>query len=398
MVQIREFLKDIYYLGVDDRKTTKFENLWALPHGVSYNSYLVKGSKKNALIDTVEISKAGQFLSNLQEIAHVGHIDYLVINHMEPDHSGSIPVIANAYPEAKIVCNKSARLMIEGFYNITDPLRFIEIAEGDTIDLGGLTLQFHMTPMVHWPETIMTYCPEKKVLFSGDAFGTFGALRGGITDTECDTEMFFTEMYRYYACIVAKYNRFVQKAMQKLAGLPIEYICSTHGPVWHEKIAEVLKTVDRLSRGESEKGVTIIYGTMYGNTEHMAQHIANRLSEKGIENVRIHNASYSDMSFMISDAYRYEGLIVGAPTYNGTLFPPVETFMTAMETREIKDKTFAAFESFTWAPAALKTITRHAENLGWPIVDQISVKYAGKESDIANAERLADAIAESLQK
>lgn len=194
---------------------------------------------------------------------------------------------------------------------------------------------------------MMTYVPERKALFSGDAFGCFGALNGGVVDTEMDTDRYFPEMYRYYANIVGKYGKFVQNALRKLGSLSMDYICSTHGPVWHERINDVVNLVDRLSAYKNEPGVTIIYGSMYGNTAEVAEEIARELSAQGVRNIRVHNAAVASMSDMISDAYRYEGAIVGSATYSMRMFPPVEAFMTAMETREIKNKVFAVFGSFT---------------------------------------------------
>lgn len=395
MLKIREITQDILYVGVDDRTTTKFEGLWALPDGVSYNSYLVK-DHKIALIDSVELSSTSHLLSNLKEALGGKAIDYLIINHMEPDHSGGIPVIMNAYPSCKLVGNKQTLGMVKGFYGIEEAERLIEVADGDSISLGEKTLSFHLTPMVHWPETMMTYCKERKVIFSGDAFGTFGALNGAVTDEEGGTELYFREMYRYYACIVAKYGKFVQRALQKVGGYEMDYICSTHGPVWHSLIKDVVDIYDRLSKGIGEEGVTIIYGSMYGNTQTIAERIASRLAECGVKEIRIHNASYSDMSVMISDAYRFKGLIVGAPTYSMSLFPPVDTFMKAMVTREVKDKVFASFGSFTWAPASKRIIDAYAESLGWEVSAGMTMKMAAGADALAEADVLAETVARNL--
>ncbi len=280
--------------------------------------------------------------------------DYLVVHHMEPDHSGSIPEVVRRWPDLKIVGNAQTVGMIKGFYHVDDDSRFVTVKDGDIIDMGDMTMLFRLTPMVHWPETMMTYVAERGVLFSGDAFGCFGALNGGLIDTELDTTVYRDEMYRYYSNIVGKYGRFVQQAMQKLSGVTPEYICTTHGPVWHEKIAEVMGIYDRLSRYEGEDGVTIIYGSMYGNTAEVAEEIARGLAEAGVKNIRIHNASHSDMSYMISDAFRYKGLIVGSATYSMTLFPPVKALLTALQVREVKNKVFAGFGSYTWAANVVK--------------------------------------------
>lgn len=353
-MNIREITSGIYYTGVNDRVTDKFEGMWPLPYGVSYNAYLVRGSKGTALMDTVEITEVHEYLDAVERTLQGSTPDYLVVHHMEPDHSGSIPEVVRRWPDLKIVGNAQTVGMIKGFYHVDDDSRFVTVKDGDTIDLGDMTLLFRLTPMVHWPETMMTYVAERGVLFSGDAFGCFGALNGGLIDTETDTTVYWDEMYRYYSNIVGKYGRFVQQALQKLSGVTPEYICTTHGPVWHEKIAEVMGIYDRLSRYEGEDGVTIIYGSMYGNTAEVAEEIARGLAEAGVKNIRIHNASHSDMSYMISDAFRYKGLIVGCATYSMTLFPPVKALLTALQVREVKNKVFAGFGSYTWAANVVK--------------------------------------------
>ncbi len=348
-MNIREFAKDIFYVGVNDRTTNLFEALWPLPYGVSYNSYIVTGSDKTALIDTVRIDEVREYKNAIDAVNGNSTIDYLVINHMEPDHSGSIPEIINIYPDIKIVGNAKTIDMIKGFYHIEDSERFLEIKDGDIISLGNHTLKFFLTPMVHWPETMMTLVEDLGLLFSGDAFGTFGALNGGITDRDMDTDLYISEMYRYYSNIVGKYGKFVERAIAKLSGLKINYICSTHGPVWIERIDEVVKIVSSLAAYESEAGVTIVYGSMYGNTAEVVESVARELCSLGVKNIHIHNASVSTMSDMITDAYRYKTLIVASPTYSMRLFPQIETFMNALETREIKNKVFATIGNFTWA-------------------------------------------------
>ena len=262
-MNIRAILPDIFYVGVNDREKHRFESLWPLPHGVSYNSYIVR-SHKTALIDSVEVRESLTLFSHLDEVLGGTEIDYLVVNHMEPDHSGSIPLLAAKYPEMKIVGNKQTVAMIGGFYGITDQERFVTVCDGDKLDLGEITLRFLMTPMVHWPETMMTFAEERRILFTGDAFGTFGALNGGIIDFETDTALYLEEAYRYYSNIVGKYGKFVQRAIEKTAPLAPEFICPTHGPIWHESIAEISAIYDRLSRYHSEPGTTIVYGSMYG--------------------------------------------------------------------------------------------------------------------------------------
>lgn len=380
-MNIQEITKDIFYVGVNDRVKHKFEALWPLPYGVSYNSYIVAGTEKVALIDTVCIEEVREYFNNIDAIAGNRRIDYLVINHMEPDHSGSIPEIVRAYPDIRIVGNSKTIDMIKGFYHIDSDERFLEIKDGDTLPLGDMTLRFYLTPMVHWPETMMTYVEEREVLFSGDAFGTFGALNGGVTDKDMETDVFISEMYRYYSNIVGKYGRFVEKALEKLSGLKFSYICSTHGPVWCDKIPEIVDIVSRLASYKSERGVVIVYGSMYGNTAEVAEMIAREISALGIKRIIIHNASHSNMSDIINDAFRYETLIVGSATYSMRLFPPVETFMNAMETREIKNKVFATFGNYTWAAGAVTAkLKDFADRMKLPVTASMIVKQSASES------------------
>lgn len=395
-MNIKEFIEGIHYVGVNDRTTSRFEALWPLPAGVTYNSYIVKGTDKTALIDGVEISACEKLRDHIKTVLGNKAPDYLVINHMEPDHTGSIKVLRSFYPEMTIVGNAKTLEMVKGFYGIED--NTLKVADDDTIDLGAMSLRFTLTPMVHWPETMMTYVEEKGVLFSGDAFGCFGALTGGITDTETDIEPYIPEMYRYYSNIVGKYGAFVQKALAKLSSLKLNYICPTHGPVWHDDIARVTAIYDSLSKYEAETGVVIVYGSMYGNTEEMAEAIASRLAENGIKKIRIHNASYSHLSYILSDIFRYKGLIIGAPTYSNTLFPPIESVVQAVKTRDIKNRVTASFGSYTWAPQAVKRINavlEEAKLLNGDI-NSPQAKQAPNATDIAECQALADAVAAQL--
>ena len=251
-MNITEILPGIHYVGVNDRTTTRFEGLWSLPQGVSYNAYLV-ADEKVALIDTVEEGFGSRLTENIREAIGDRKIDYLVINHMEPDHSSSVRALRMLYPDIQIVGNAKTLQMLQGFYGIDTGT--LEVKEGDSISLGSKTLSFYMAPMVHWPETMVTWCAEAGTLFSGDAFGTFGAIDGGITDSQIDPSRYWDEMRRYYACIVGKYGGPVQKALAKVRGLNPTTICSTHGPVWQREIPQVMDVYDRLSRYEGEPGV-----------------------------------------------------------------------------------------------------------------------------------------------
>lgn len=396
-MNVREIVPGIFYAGVNDRVTHLFEALWPIPNGVSYNSYIVRGESRVALIDTVEIDEVREFLANIGDIAGGAKVDYLVVNHMEPDHSGSIPELALKYPDMKIVGNAQTVSMVRDFYHIEDDDRFITVKDGQELDLGGKTLRFHLTPMVHWPETMMTYVPEDKVLFSGDAFGCYGALNGAVVDADMDTDRYFPEMRRYYANIVGKYGRYVQNALKKLAGVELQYLCSTHGPVWHDRLAEVVKLYDDMSAYRNLPGVTIVYGSMYGNTAQLAEAVAERLAERGVRNIRMHNASHSSMSDMITDGFLYEGLVVASATYSMRLFPPVETFMNAMETREVKGKVFAGIGGYTWAKGVVvSALEQYAERMKMPMVGSVMMNRSANADSLAEARALADKVADAL--
>lgn len=393
-MNITEILPGIHYVGVNDRTTTRFEGLWSLPQGVSYNAYLV-ADEKVALIDTVEEGFGSRLTENIREAIGDRKIDYLVINHMEPDHSSSVRALRMLYPDIQIVGNAKTLQMLQGFYGIDTGT--LEVKEGDSISLGSKTLSFYMAPMVHWPETMVTWCAEAGTLFSGDAFGTFGAIDGGITDSQIDPSRYWDEMRRYYACIVGKYGGPVQKALAKVRGLNPTTICSTHGPVWQREIPQVMDVYDRLSRYEGEPGAVVAYGSMYGNTEQMAERIARELAEAGVRRIRVHNLSYADPSVVLRDVFRYDTLVVGSPTYNAELFPPVEQLLRRLEARCIPQRNFAFFGSFTWAAAAVRRMKEFSECMKWePVCGPVEMKQGYSPAMIDPCRSLAAAVAERV--
>lgn len=358
IMNITRISDNVHYIGVNDRTTARFEALWPLPLGVSYNSYLLCGDR-TAIIDGVETAQALRHIDQIKALTGGRHPDYLIINHMEPDHSGAVRLLRELFPDITIVGNSITLSMVKGFYGITD--NTLTVRDGDTLPLGnGMTLKFAITPMVHWPETMMTYLEEKRILFSGDAFGCFGALNGAVTDSAMDTDSYIPEMIRYYSCIVGKYGQHVQRAFGRLAGIQADTICPTHGPVWNIRAKEIMGIYDRLSRYEPlDNGATIVYGSMYGNTEAMAEAAAEGLASGGVRNIAVHNASVSDMSYMLSDIFRHRGLIIAAPTYSASLFPPVRAVMEAMALREVKNRRLALLGSCTWAQQALKIMEQY---------------------------------------
>jgi flavorubredoxin len=391
----KEITKNLFYVGVNDRQKTLFENLWPLPNGVSYNSYLIL-DEKTVLIDTVDIGYSDIFLKKIEETLNGRPLDYLIIDHMEPDHSGSIRLLRQRYPQVKIVGNTKTFDMLKGYYGITDGLH--EVKDNDTLSIGSRELSFHTAPMVHWIEVMFTYDPKEKVLFSADAFGTFGALNGGIIDKDMNINLYLDEIIRYYANIIGKYGNPVQKAMQKVAGLEVKTICSTHGPVWQQHLPEAIHLYDRMSRYEAEEGVTIIYGSMYGNTEQMADVIAYSLAENGIKNIAVHNVSKSHASYLLADIFKYKGLIIGSPTYSNQLYPEIESILSKIELREIKNRLFGYFGSYSWAGAAVKKLSAFSERMKWEVVAPPVEQRQGLLSESAEGcWALGKAMADSLR-
>lgn len=386
----------IHYVGVNDRQKHLFEGMWPLPQGVSYNSYLIDDDI-TCLVDTVDAAYFDVFLGKIHDVIGSRPIQYLIINHMEPDHSGSIRLIKQQYPDIVIVGNRQTFGMIEGYYGVTGE-RY-EVREGDFLDLGHHKLRFYLTPMVHWPETMMTLDETDGVLFAGDAFGCFGTLDGGFLDTRINTDKYWDEMTRYYANIVGKYGNPVQKALAKLAGLPIRTICSTHGPVWTELAPRVVGIYDRLSRYEAEEGVVIAYGSMYGHTEQLAEAIAAELSAQGIRDIVMHNVSKSHPSYILRDIFRYRGLIFGSPTYCNHVYPEVESLLEKVLLREVKGRYLGLFGSFTWAGAAVKRMRELVEKGKFePVGDPVEMKQAMTPLAQEQARQLARAMADRLKK
>ena len=396
MYKLKEIADKVYYVGVNDRQKALFENMWPLPYGVSYNSYLIV-DEKTVLIDTVDVCYSDIFLKKIADALDGRTLDYLVVNHMEPDHAGSIRLLRQQYPDVQIIGNKQTFGMLDGYHNITTGL--YEVKEGDSLNIGRHQLSFYMAPMVHWPEVMVTYDSTDKLLFSADAFGTYGTLDGGVIDEEMNVEHFWEEMVRYYSNIVGKYGNPVQRALQKLSALEINTICSTHGPVWRKYAHKAIEIYDRLSRYDADEGVVIVYGSMYGNTEQMAEAIAAELSAQGIRNIVMHNVTKSHPSYILADIFRYKGLIVGSPTYSNQIFPEVESLLSKILVRELKGRYLGYFGSFTWAGAAVKRMAEFAEKSKFELVgDPVEMKQAMQDITYTQCENLARAMADRLKK
>ena len=385
--EMKKISERICYVGVNDDTKTLFEGLWPLPYGVSYNSYIVADDKV-ALIDTVEHGFEDEYFANINEVLSDRSVDYLIVNHMEPDHSSMISYILQRYPDLKIVGNAKTLPMLQGYYGIPAE-RVMVVKEGDSLDLGSCSLSFHMIPMVHWPETMVTWLAEENTVFSGDAFGTFGAVNEVVVDSEGTFESFRDEMMRYYSNIVGKYGTPVQSALKKLAAFQVKRICSTHGPVWEKSIPQVVGLYDKMSRYEVERGVCIAYGSMYGNTAAAAEALAEELRRQGVP-CAVHDLAGNmnpglGLSGALRDVFRYDTIVAASPTYNNGIFPPVETFMKALQARLIKGRRFYALGSYTWAGSSVNLLNSFAESLGFEVLApglSFSQAYSPKKCNV----------------
>ena len=393
-MNIKKITSSVYYTGVNDFSTYLFEALWPIPFGISYNSYVVKG-ENIALIDGVSLCQSDNYIQQLKHTIGDQHPKYLIINHMEPDHSGALKILRTIYPHITIVGNRKTLEMINGFYDINT--NTLEIKDGDTLNIGGKTLKFIITPMIHWPETMMTYLIEDNLLFSGDAFGSFGALNGGIIDSDIDIENYIPEIYRYYSNILGKYGQFVQKALSKINDFTIDYICPAHGPIWHEEIDLIVSIYNRLSLHKGDPGVVIVYASMYGNTATITDIIASQLSCAGIQDIKIHNAAHSHLSYILSDVFRYKGLIIGSPTYSGSIFPTIEALLLAIKKRGLKNRIVATFGTYSWGKSPVNEMNHILEECNLlDNIPSIEAKYAPNTSIIPQCQCLAYHIANHL--
>lgn len=391
-IKLRE---GIYWVGTNDRDTRLFENLWPLDNGVSYNAYLIL-DEKNVLIDTVKINKSETLTDKLEHLLKGEKLDYLVINHMEPDHSGSIKELINIYPDVKIIGNKKTLSILEAFYGVHN--NTVEIKDGEILNIGKKELKFVITPMVHWPETMMTYEMTEKILFSGDAFGGFGSLDGGIFDYEVNLKYYEEEIRRYYSNIVGKYGMMVQSALKKLKDYEISMIGSTHGPIWEKEVDRIIADYDRWSRYEAKEGVVIVYGSMYGNTERFAEYAAREFSELGIKNIRIFDASKTHLSYIISAIWEYKGLMVGSCTYNGGIFPPIESLVLKILNSGLKNRTVGLFGTYAWSGEATSKLKDYFENMRIEIAgDPVKAFCSPKGEDFANCKEIVKKIANNIK-
>lgn len=399
MYNVRKVTEDIVWVGASDRRLALFENIFPIPRGVSYNSYVLL-DEKTVLLDTVDASVAGQFFENLEHVLDGRKLDYLIVNHMEPDHCAMIGDLVRRYPEVQVVGNTKTFGMIKQFFGMDFAERAVTVKEGDTLSTGAHTLHFVMAPMVHWPEVMVTYDEKDKVLFAADGFGTFGALNGNIFADEVDFDRdWLDDARRYYTNIVGKYGASVQALLKKASGLEIAVICPLHGPIWRENLGYILEKYQKWSTYEAEdQAVVILYATMYGNTASAADALAGRLAAKGVKKIAVYDVSNTHVSELISEIFRASHVVFAAPTYNGGIYPVMENLLADMKALAVQNKTVALMENGTWAPTTAKQMREKlAELKNVTILDtQITIKSAMAPEQEGQLEALADALAASM--
>jgi len=392
---------DLFWIGGNDRRLNLFENVFPVPGGVSYNSYLLM-DEQTVLLDTVDRSIADVFMANVEHTLAGRKLDYIVVNHMEPDHCATLVELLLHHPEAKVVGNAKTFPIIRQFYALDLGERAVTIKEGDVLNTGKHTLSFHMMPMVHWPETMVTYDQTDKTLFSADAFGTFGALNGHMFADELDFEKELQdEARRYYSNIVGKYGPQVQAILKKTAGLEIDRICPLHGPVWQGNLAQIVDLYQKWSTYEpEEKGVVIAYGSIYGNTENAANILACRLADAGVRKIHMYDVSVTDPSYIVSDAFRFSHLVFASSTYNNGLFSKMETLLSDLKGHNLQNRTVALIENGTWSPMAGKVMKEFCESMKniRILADPFTLRSALADDQINDLTALAQTLADDILK
>ena len=396
----RKVTGSIYWVGGNDRRLALFENLFPIPRGVSYNAYLIS-DQQTALIDTVDASIQRQFLENLSSLLEGRSLDYLVVNHMEPDHCAVIEELTQRYPSMKLVGNEQTFQLIRQFYHLDLTGRTITIREGDTLSLGSHQLRFLFAPMVHWPEVMMCYEEKEKILFSADAFGSFGALNGALFSDEVDFPRdWLPDSRRYYANIVGKYGPQVQAVLQKAAALEIRMLCPLHGPVWRQNLSWILEKYDRWSRYQPEENaVALFYASMYGDTQNAAEVLACSLGEAGCPPLGVHDVSGEHVSYLIAEAFQCSHLVLAAPTYNLGLYPAMENFLLDMKALRLKNRTVALMENGSWACNAGQQMRRLlGEMQGMHLLSPtVTITSSLREDQLPLLFQLRDALVSSLK-
>lgn len=392
--------EDIIYAGVNDHQVDLFEGQYRVPNGMAYNSYVIL-DEKTAVMDTVDANFADEWLANVAKALDGRKPDYLIVQHMEPDHSANIENFVKAYPEATVVANTKTFAMMKNFFPKMDLAgRKLEVKDGESLTLGKHVLTFVFAPMVHWPEVMVTYEESEKVLFSADAFGTFGALNGNIFSDELEFDKeWLADTRRYYANIVGKYGMQTQALLKKAAGLDIQLICSLHGPIWRENLSYIIDKYDKWSKYEPEdKEVVMIYGSVYGHTEQAVDALAGKLAEKGIRHIAVYDVSKTHVSELIAEIFRASHIVIACATYNGGIYPPMENLLNDMKALSVQKRTVALMDNGTWAPTAGKQIVKKLEEMKEMelLTQQLSIKSVLKNDREAELDAFAQQIIDAM--
>ena len=399
MYCVKKMTEDLYWVGASERRLNLFENAYPLTNGVSYNSYLLL-DEKTVLIDTVEKAGSGLFFENVDHVLAGRKLDYLIVQHMEPDHAATIGELVLRHPEVTIVCNAKTRTMMQNFFTFDLDSRVQLVKEMDTLTTGRHNFAFVMAPMVHWPEAMVTYDDVDKVLFSADGFGSFGALNGNVFADEVDFDRdWLDDARRYYTNIVGKYGASVQTLLKKAAELEIAVICPLHGPIWRENLSYILEKYQKWSTYEAEdQAVVIMYASMYGNTASAADALAGALAVRGVKKIAVYDVSNAHVSELISEIFRASHLVFAAPTYNAGIYPVMENLLSDMKALAVQKKTVAVMENGTWAPTAAKQVKEKiSEMKDMTILDTgLTIKSAMHADQKAELDALADAIVNSM--
>jgi len=396
MHNVTNITESIYYIGASDRRLALFENVYPIPEGVSYNSYFID-DEKTAVIDTVDKSVSGVFFENIAHLLHGRNLDYVIINHMEPDHAATLGELMEKYPSAKVVCNAKILAMIKQFFSFDIDSSAVIVKEGEPFSIGSHVFHFVMAPMVHWPEVMVTYESTEKVLFSADAFGVFGALSGNIFADRLEFDI--KEARRYYTNIVGKYGTQVRALLAKASTLEIAFICPLHGPVWRKDFSYIIDKYDKWSSYTPEdKAVAVFYGSIYGNTQNVAEVLCTMLSKRGIDNIALYDVSKTHPSYLIAEAFRCSNLVFASATYNAGIFVNMETLVHDIVNHNLQNRTISIIENGSWAPTAGGLMRKLFESCkDMTILDtSLTIKSSLKPEQLEVISKMADEIAESL--
>ena len=400
MHNIRKVTEDLYWIGGDDHRLHLFENIHPIPRGVSYNSYLLL-DKKTVLFDTADWSIGRQFIENIKAALNGRTLDYMVINHMEPDHAAMIEEILLRYPNVKVISNEKAFYLMTQFGFHVDPSKTLEVKEGDKMSFGKHEILFVAAPMVHWPEAMVSYDLTNGVLFSADAFGSFGALDGKLFNDEVKFDReWLDDARRYYTNIVGKYGPHVQSLLKKAAGIDIKIICPLHGPVWRNDLGYFLDKYDKWSRYEpEEKGVMIVYASMYGNTENAVSVLATKLVEKGMTNVVMYDVSKTHVSQLISETFKYSHIVLASVTYNLGIYPLMHNYLMDMKALNLQKRTFGILENGSWACESGKLMQEFLEDMREMTIlnEKVSLNSSMNENTVEEMDTFVDSILESIK-